>query len=194
MSSKNCRVTLLKGENISPHIDDVASLRIRVFKEFPYLYDGDLEYEKRYLAALADSSNSVIVLVQDGEAVVGASTGMPLADAEELFQKPFSKPERYFYFAESVLLCEYRGLGLGHKFFDLRESVAGELGFERVCFCAVVRPAGHPAKPDDYRALEPFWRKRGFSPVPSSLIYYPWKEIGESQESEKPMQFWDKKL
>ena len=29
--------------------DDIASLRLKVFKDFPYLYDGNIEYEHKYL-------------------------------------------------------------------------------------------------------------------------------------------------
>ena len=33
----------------APYLEDVAHLRIAVFREFPYLYDGDPGYEARYL-------------------------------------------------------------------------------------------------------------------------------------------------
>ena len=29
------------GSDIAPHVEDLARLRIEVFREFPYLYDGD---------------------------------------------------------------------------------------------------------------------------------------------------------
>ncbi len=31
----------LSGSQIAPYIDELAQLRITVFREFPYLYDGD---------------------------------------------------------------------------------------------------------------------------------------------------------
>ena len=30
--------------------DDLARLRIEVFRDFPYLYEGDLDYERQYLS------------------------------------------------------------------------------------------------------------------------------------------------
>ena len=38
-------VTALTGAAIDPVLDEVARLRITVFAEFPYLYDGDVEYD-----------------------------------------------------------------------------------------------------------------------------------------------------
>lgn len=34
------------GKDIAPLIPRLAELRIKVFHDFPYLYEGSLEYEK----------------------------------------------------------------------------------------------------------------------------------------------------
>ena len=34
----------LDGEQLKDHLPELARLLIRVFREFPYLYDGDLGY------------------------------------------------------------------------------------------------------------------------------------------------------
>ena len=102
--------------------------------------------------------------------LVGASTGAPLADHAEDFAAAFKGAglalEDVFYCAESVLLPQYRGQGLGHWFFDLREAHAKELDFAVSAFCSVQRPDDHPAKPQNYRDLHDFWRKRGYQPMP----------------------------
>ena len=36
-------------------VEQVAALRITVFREWPYLYDGSVDYEARYLSAFAAS-------------------------------------------------------------------------------------------------------------------------------------------
>ena len=43
-------IRLLHGAAIAPYIDDLARLRLSVFREFPYLYDGTPEYEADHLA------------------------------------------------------------------------------------------------------------------------------------------------
>ncbi|HBF93820.1 MAG TPA: GNAT family N-acetyltransferase, partial [Marinobacter adhaerens] len=37
----------LSGDQIKPYLDDLARLRIEVFRHFPYLYDGDMDYERK---------------------------------------------------------------------------------------------------------------------------------------------------
>ena len=102
------RVELVRGRDIGARLDEVARLRIEVFREWPYLYDGDAAYEARYLATYTRSADSVFVLALDGERVVGASTGLPLDDEEPAFRAPFVErgidASRVFYCGESVLL------------------------------------------------------------------------------------------
>src|SRR5690606_32866622 len=104
------------GTAITPWLDALASLRIRVFRDFPYLYDGDMAYEKKYLSTCASSPRSLFVLALDGDTVIGCATGIPMSDETEEFQAPFLAagydPASIFYFGESVLLSDYRGRGL----------------------------------------------------------------------------------
>ena len=79
----------LSGAALLPHLDDVARLRIAVFRDWPYLYEGDVGYERAYLAAYAQSADSVVVLARAGDALIGASTGIPLAHDSAGFQAPF---------------------------------------------------------------------------------------------------------
>ncbi len=109
------------------------------------------------------------------------------------FPEPFIRegynPDEIFYFGESVLLREFRGQGTGHAFFDLRETQAKRLGRTYACFCAVIRPIGHPKRPADDSPLHAFWRKRGYRLMEGVTATYPWKDIGEANETEKHMQF-----
>ena len=45
-------VLALTGDALEAALDDVARLRIAVFRAWPYLYDGHLDYERRYLENL----------------------------------------------------------------------------------------------------------------------------------------------
>lgn len=174
---------------------DVARLRIEVFRAFPYLYDGDVGYEERYLETYAQSADSLWVLALDGERVVGASTGLPLADEDPAFKQPFVErgidPQRVFYFGESVLLPVYRGLGLGHRFFDVREAHARAIGrFDWTAFAAVDRAADDLRRPAGHRDNDAFWAKRGYVRQPGMGFGLSWKELGEAGESEKPLTYW----
>lgn len=187
-------VRALTGAALDAALDDVARLRIAVFRAWPYLYDGDLDYERKYLQAYRNSDRAIVVGAFDGDRLIGASTGMPLADHADDFGAAFEGTgltlEEVFYCAESVLLPEYRGHGVGHRFFDLREGHARALGFAKCAFCGVQRPVDHPLKPDSYRPLDAFWRARGYEKLPGAVAHFSWKDLDQDHETDKPLQFW----
>lgn len=184
---------------IDQHLQELAELRITVFRDFPYLYDGDLQYEQRYLKTYSQSAGSVVVLALDNDRIVGASTALPMAHETTEVKTPFEKAgfdvETIYYFGESVLLSEYRGQGIGVGFFEHREAHARETGnYQYCCFCAVQRPADHPDRPQDYQPLDSFWQRRGFQKRTDLTTHYSWKDLNETTETPKPMMFWLKEL
>ena len=186
------------GPDFAPHVDALAALRIEVFSDWPYLYDGDTAYEAEYLRAYTESPDAIIVAAWDGGRLVGAATGAPMEDHAEDFGAPLEGAEfdlaDVFYFGESVLLPAYRGQGIGHAFFDHREAAARRLRRRYACFCAVIRPDTHPARPSDYRPLDTFWRKRGYTPRDDITASFGWRDVGETVETEKPMRMWLRRL
>lgn len=194
------RTTLVVGDAIEPHLDALAALRMAVFREYPYLYEGTRDYERRYLTGYASSPDNTLVLALDGDRVVGASTAMPAArhsDAAEL-EAPLRRagiaPEAVYYFGESVLEPAYRGRGLGTAFFVERERRARELGFAIAAFCAVDRPADHPRRPASYVAPGALWQRHGFVRRPDIVSEFSWQDLGDAVETAKPMVFWIKEL
>ena len=192
------RIQAVSGAAIEPYLDDLAALRIEVFREYPYLYDGSPASERRYLRGYAACARSVVVLARIEQGVIGASTAMPIAEHTEEVAPALAAaglaPERVYYFGESVLRAEYRGLGLGHAFFDERERAARAHGFEIATFCAVERPIDHPRRPANYVPHDAFWTKRGYRKRPDIVAQFAWRDLDEQQESNKTMVFWVKEL
>lgn len=192
------RVDALVGEALDAALDDVAALRISVFRDWPYLYDGDLGYERTYLEAYRQSDAAVLVGAFDGARLVGAATGTPMGDHADDFAVAFDGTgialSSIFYCAESVLLPEYRGQGIGHRFFDIREAHARALGATVSAFCSVVRPPDHPLKPAAYRPLDGFWRKRGYAPLEGAVAQFAWKDVDQDAETSKRLQVWIRHL
>ena len=181
------------------HVPDLARLRIEVFRAFPYLYDGTLEYETRYLQTYLDCPDSVVVLALDEGRVVGAATAMPLEQETEEFQEPFVRsgidPASVFYCGESVLLPAYRGRGIYRHFLAERERHARALGrFDRMTMCAVVRPVDHPRRPPDYVPLDDVWTHFGYVPRPDLVASFEWKDLDDEHPTHKPMVFREKML
>jgi GNAT superfamily N-acetyltransferase len=192
------RYAVLKGGDIKPALEDVARLRISVFRDFPYLYDGTLEYERDYLAKFAQAEGAIIVAALWDSRIVGASTGCLLRSEHPEFMAPFVAREmnvdEIFYCAESVLLPEHRGRGAGPRFFALRESHARGLGAKKSAFCAVQRPENHRLKPEDYKPLDRLWQRLGYERVEGLVTSFSWRDIEANEETSKPMQFWMKDL
>lgn len=188
----------LTGAALDAALDDVAALRIAVFRDWPYLYDGDAAYERAYLDSYRSSKNAIVVGAFAENTLVGAATGTPMEDHAAEFAAAFatlSIPlDQIFYCAESVLLPQYRGQGIGHGFFDLREAHARALGRKHVAFCSVIRPDDHPLRPVNARSNAAFWRGRGYAPLPGVVAAFDWRDIGQPSASSHPLQFWMRML
>jgi GNAT superfamily N-acetyltransferase len=192
-------MTVIVRSLTDPHerlsaIPALSDLRIRIFRNWPYLYDGTAEYEAAYLAEFIREPGSVLVVAQDGDIIVGAATGSPMTGQKQEFQEPMRRNgldvARIFYFGESVLRPDYQGQGIGHQFFDAREAAARTAGAGQTSFCAVIRPDNHPLRPETPRDLHPFWRARGYVPVDGLTGILQWQDVGDEAESAHLMQFW----
>ncbi|MDH5325563.1 MAG: GNAT family N-acetyltransferase [Gammaproteobacteria bacterium] len=188
-------VKVFSGSDVQRHLPEVARLRITVFREFPYLYDGDMEYEQKYLSTYTESPDSVIAIAFDEDKVIGASTAVPLQHEPQEVQQPFLDhqidPVQVFYLGESVLLQEYRGQGIGVRFFEQREAHARRLGeFQWYAFCAVQRSSSHPRCPQNYEPLDRFWNHRGYHKHPELHTTFTWQDLDEDTQTPKPMTFW----
>lgn len=190
-------VTLLCccGDQILPYLDAAARLRIEVFRDYPYLYQGTIAYEREYLEHYVACPDSIFVCAVVGQEVVGISTALPLIAADDAFQRPFLAAgiaiEEIYYLGESVLRQEYRGRGIGHAFFDHREAQAKRLGCKSTTFCSVIREPDHPLQPIGYRSNEVFWNKRGYQRNRLNASF-DWMEIKSAEESPHEMEFWSR--
>jgi GNAT superfamily N-acetyltransferase len=191
-------VCALRGADLESALEEVAQLRISVFRDWPYLYDGTLDYERQYLETYRDNPGALLVGAFHQGRLIGASTSTPMEDHASEFAAPFTALgtplEKILYGAESVLLRPYRGIGLGHRFIDLREAHARDLGRTHVAFCSVIRPDTHMARPAVYRTNASFWMRRGYAALPGAVARFSWKDVGEVAETEKALQFWMREL
>lgn len=182
-------IEVVRGADIAPYLDALAALRIAIFREPPYRYDGDLAYETQYLASYTHPE-ATVVIARDDDRIVGASTALPLAVHGDGVVPPLARagydPARVYYFGESVLEPGYRGRGLGARFFAERERRARELGYATAAFCAVERP--------DHTGDYALWKRAGFTRRADIVGEFSWRDVGAAEETAKPMVFWTKEL
>lgn len=199
MSTRRVMVAMEHGAGLVPLLPDLARLRVAVFRDWPYLYDGSEEYEAKYLRTYVKAPGAGIVVARYDSAVVGASTCLPMPEAGAEVQAPFTAagldPAEFFYFGESVLLPAYRGAGVGVRFFQLREARAEALARARyTAFCAVERPADHPRRPPAAVPLDEFWAHRGYRKYPDLACTMHWKDLDDAEETPHRLSFWLKSI
>lgn len=191
-------IRLLHGAAIAPYIDDLARLRLTVFREFPYLYDGNLDYEAEYLATYARSGRSLVVLALDGGQVVGASTGLPLVDETPSFSSPSwpraaTRPRSIT--SANRCCCRptvARAWGaLFHRARVLRPQ-AGRVRLLR--FLRGGAPGRAPAPAGRLQAVARFLAQPRLLHEPSLRTSYSWRDLDEQEQSAKIMSFWLKAL
>jgi GNAT superfamily N-acetyltransferase len=193
------RIETLTGRAVVDAIADLVRLRVSIFRDWPYLYEGSLDYESNYLGKYADLPGAIVVVARaPGGGIVGAATALPLAAAEAELQAPFAAAgidvASVYYYGESVLEHAWRNRGIGVAFFAAREGRARDLGYKIATFCAVVRPDNHPLRPPGYVPLDAFWGKRGYRRAPGLVAHFKWRDVDAAAATSKPMSFWTKTL
>lgn len=187
-------IEVIGGEKIRDVIDELGNFRITIFKEYPYLYDGDLDYERKYLSRYSSISDSILLLVRDKEGILGASTGIPIVNDEPEFTEPFKDKNigEIFYIGELMIRKDNRSKGIGTLLLKNMLDLINKNQFKTVCLYTVDRGNSHPLKPDFYQSPDSLWRKFGFEKHSSHIVYFSWRDLGNVAETEKPMNVWIK--
>jgi len=189
---------LLTGAAVIGVLDDLAALRLDIFREYPYLYRGRREDELAYLRSYADRPDACVLLVADGAEAVGAATGMPLLEEEAPLRAAFAGSdlplEEIYYVGELLLRPAWRSRGLGQKLLAQLEHQVLALGRYRQLTCATVeRPADHPLRPPDFIPITRFLARTGFVRLPGVTTRLTWCET-DGVRRDHPLQFWLKPL
>lgn len=194
----------LVGSEILNYVEEIASFRIRYFKDFPYLYSGNLAYEAAYLKGYSNDERSLLILVtnQDGN-LVGVSTSLPLSTNSsildgtgELFKRCGFNPAEYFYYGEIILDYSIRGKGLSRQILEIQDRYSISRGFTKVTLATVVRESSDVRMPDMYSSTDEIWTKLGYE-LTQIKFEYAWPTIqkdGSVLEQLNPMVYWVKKL
>ena len=189
---------ILTGTAVEDFLNDIASLRIEIFREFPYLYDGRREDELHYLKLYSVTPESFVIIINDGEKVAGAATGMPLCHETTELVEPFSGTsypvDEIFYVGELLFYPEHRNRGMGMQLVRMVEEQIRSYSTYRYLTCAtVVRPDDHPLRPTDYIPIDRFLAHTGFSLLPGITTSFTWLETDGVRRCH-PMNFWIKEM
>jgi len=188
----------LRGPAVGDCLDGIASLRLAIFREYPYLYAGQRDQELAYLQLYAKSPAAFVITVNAAGTLVGAVTGIPLIHELEQLISPLQGTtypiEKIFYVGELLFLSLYRNQGLGSQLLATLEDHVRSLQVYRYLTCAtVIRPDKHPLRPDGYVPINRFLERHRFAPLPGVTTQFAWQEV-DGCSHDHLMQFWLKEL
>lgn len=189
---------LLTGTAIADVLSDLDTLRLDIFREYPYLYEGRLVDELNYLATYATAPDACVIFAYDGGSVIGAASGVPLVHEDTQMPDAFvgtSLPlEELYYVGELLFRPAYRNCGLGRKLLVRMERHIRSLSGYNMLTCATVeRPDDHPLRPHDYIPITRFLARTGYVRLPGVTTHFTWCET-DGDKRDHPMQFWIKDL
>jgi len=181
----------ISGQEIARHIEALGQFRIDIFRDYPYLYEGEMQYERDYLARYSQCNQSLLLLAEDSAGVAAACTAIPLLTETEDFRAPFTKAEQeeFFYIGEVMVRSDYRHQGMGSQMLAKMINLIEQQGFRKICLYTVDRGQNHPTKPADYFPPDRLWQKFNFT-TNGQQVHFSWKDIGDAQASRKPMNVW----
>ena len=189
---------VLTGKAILEYLEDLATLRLDIFEEYPYLYHGKRVDELAYLAGYAKKPEACIILARDGSKVTGAATGVPLIHEQSALRDSFGTTpyplEEVYYVGELLFHQGYRNRGLGKRLLARMEAHIRSLGRFRMIVCATVeRPSDHPSRPHEYTPINHFLDRTGFVRLDGVVANFTWLEVDNVKRDHR-MQFWMKEL
>ena len=195
-SIETITIRCLTGPAIAEQLEVLASLRLDIFAEYPYLYSGQRDAEMSYLASYAEQSGGCVFLAEENGSVVGAATGMPLRHEGAALSDPVASSwpiGQLYYIGELLFRPAYRSRGHGRRLLTDLEAFVRALGYSKIVCVTVQRPAGHPQCPKDAIPVERFLARTGFACLHGVTTCFRWLEV-DGVRRDHIMQFWLKSL
>lgn len=192
-------IEIVHGPITSRHAELVTSMRMSIFREYPYFYAGDLKTEAEYVEIYTKSPRSIFVLAKEGKKVIGLVTGIPLQDMDEDLTAPIKKAvldlQPIYYLGEILLLKEFRGKGIGYQMYKAFEkTVRGQHCYTMIAIIRIDEKQNHAKKPKDYKSLQEFWTRLGFVEDLNLSLKVPYQEIDHADKTSHTFYYSLKKI
>ncbi|MGL6195657.1 MAG: GNAT family N-acetyltransferase [Thermoguttaceae bacterium] len=198
---KNLLYTYYFGKDAAPEITALSEFRIKFFREFPYLYVGDLESEKPYINEYLKNPEMVFCIAKDGTKTIAVSTACPLSsffkseselsDISQFRDHGYDAAE-FYYIGELIVLPEYQNRGISKELLAIQYRIAKERGFNKYSFLAVQRNDTDPLRPKDYTPASTVFEKLGFHKT-DMTVSFQWNTLqpnGTAKKQPNTLDFW----
>lgn len=181
------KIEIVKGPWTKADVESVISMRLAIFKEWPYLYAGDRKTEVEYTTPYAKNPYSCLVIAKQVGKIIGLVTGLPLEAMDEFYTAPFAQAslpiQSIFYLGEILLLKEFCGSGIGYKMYkSFEETVRQWPRFTQIATIRMRIPKD--GKPKDYKSLDEFWDRLGYVENGNLSLNVSYQEIGQMTKTD----------
>lgn len=205
MSKNNSNVTIeiVTGRDIANYINAIADFRINIFKEYPYLYEGNIDAEYDYLKNYLTNNQSILVIAKSQKKIIGLATGVPVMSDFPLLQGVRDEylrrnidPSLYYYYGEVIIDKNFRGKKIGSKLRQLMDEKIKTWNFHNVCVFTVIREKEHALRPKNYIDMEKILEHLGFQRS-GYEIHCKWPTIINKDKVEiieNTMELWEKRI
>lgn len=192
------KIETYQGPEIAPYTQQIVKLVDTIYRQYPYLYNGDDAGYIDYLDSYARSKNAIICLVFDGNKIVGIAAGMPMTEAREIYWEPLKKHgydlNTLFYQGEFGLLPAYHNQGVEEAMFHKVEEFVRKGPYKSIAFWEVESSTSPSQRPENYLPSDPFWKRLGFIRYSELNFNMFWTNINEKKESPHLAVYWLKPL
>lgn len=168
------------GDEARSYALQIATIRLELFRDFPYLYVGTIEDEYEYLSMYFNSRSSHLVLGFNSQnQLICYSSSIAVDDCTDDIKTPSMSLgyKKILYIGEVMIRPEYRLRGLSRHCMNYHDRKAREGGYDAVMLMSIDRPYDHPYTPAGYRSLDSLWIKYGYQRVTSASIVQSWRQI-----------------
>jgi len=187
----NINIQTYSGESLAVEIGALADFRLRYFREFPYLYVGTKEGERKHIAEYITNPTARLIITRDAEKIVGVAIGTMLFTETEILRQagePLRQlgivPEQCYYFGEMIIVPEERSKGTGKQMLKALKNAGQEQGAIRFCFLSVARESNDVRRPAGYVDSDMIFRKFGFEKI-DVFVTFEWKTVQSDGSIEK---------
>lgn len=182
----NLRIESLSGAESKKYFEDFARLRIEIFREYPYLYEGTVENERNYIENYLSNPQSRIFVLFDGDKICGMLTTVPMSgeyqDIIASFEKTGLKSSESFYLGDMILQKEYRNRKLFPIFFNAALEHAKCKGFKTLSLMCIVCKDADWGRPAEFRDVVRLCEKIGFTKIDGGVIELKWASLAKGGE------------
>lgn len=186
---------VLRGKELLSNISKLTKLRLAIYQEYPYLYEGNSAFEESYLSLFANSNESMLIIAKDNHQIIGAISGLPLDMAQKEIREVFIQSEieikDYYALCDVIVLKQYRSKGVGSILCEeFLKQLQKKKRYKKLVLWQIVKAPDDPKRPKSYFSPDGFWQKLGFIKNPGLMCFLKWIEISETKESSHRFEFW----